>query len=257
MNYILRMSTGSDQGKVRKRNEDWVTALPAAGLVLLADGMGGHQGGNVASRLAVDIVCRELLDSMENGNGSLPEDDTFMELLQTANDTIVDQARDNPDLSGMGSTLVLACFAERDYAVVHVGDSRCYLLEEDKMECVTEDHTLAQHYVSQGILKPDEVRSWQGRNMLMRGLGIDGEVLPDIARGRLRGNERFMLCSDGVTDVMSDDDIQQHLMRHDQQADAVVQGLIDCANDRGGPDNITAAIVDVIKLDTPPASVGE
>lgn len=277
MYYSWKMCSATDQGQVRKRNEDCVKTVTniantsGAGLAILADGMGGHQGGDVASHVAVQVISEQLVPAIVADNGlgqdgsvprtpsgiehlwtsnsnphEVPDDELFLDIFQLANDTIVDQARDDPSLTGMGSTLVMGFFSQNDYAIVHVGDSRCYLLEDNALSQVTEDHTLAQHYVSQGILKPDEVRTWQGRNMLMRGLGIEGEVLPDIARGQLNTTQRFLMCSDGLTDVVLDTEIEAALRENRDAPEKIVSDMITIANSRGGPDNISLALVDIV-----------
>jgi len=244
------MAAGTDRGQVRARNEDSVLILPSKCLAILADGMGGHQAGDVASRMAVDAVA-ESLTTLTNISDSIPDAQPagvsitsadIMHAVQRANDAILNESEDDPQKHGMGSTIVVTCIEQDRFTTVHLGDSRMYRIRGGEIERITRDHTLAEHYVELGVMSAEEAKTWEGRNMLLRGLGIEGEIEPEANEGELKSGDTLIMCSDGLTDVCDDATIRDLTLSSEGPQHAVTR-LIQAANEGGGPDNITTVVV--------------
>ncbi len=250
------MAGATDRGVAREHNEDSVITLPDSGLAVLADGMGGHQAGEVASRLATDVVVRELADYFAN-----PDDvDTeplegrsryirrLIQAIQTSNAEIIAAASERSEYRGMGATIVAALFFDNRFSVAHLGDSRMYGFRNGYFEQLTEDHSLVQEFVRQGLLTTHEARYALNKNLITQALGIEQCVDPTITEGMLQPGDLYLLCSDGLTDVVTDDDIRDVLRRTGTNLDDAVRELIDMANSAGGPDNISVILVRVLEL---------
>ncbi|MDO9598138.1 MAG: protein phosphatase 2C domain-containing protein [Azoarcus sp.] len=231
----------SDVGLVRSRNEDalWVDA--ERGWLLLADGMGGYRGGDVAATLAVSHVLNRLQHDARAADGNSAGVDVLREGIEEANAAIRCVAAANADLSGMGATVVAALLSPRRIVHANVGDSRLYLLRMGRLEQLTRDHTVLQEQVDSGLMDPDEARRLPYRGLLTRGLGVAPEVLPDVGVHELVEADRLLLCSDGLTDMLDETEIAALLGEGDVPA-AVAQRLIDAANDRGGRDNVSVIV---------------
>jgi serine/threonine protein phosphatase PrpC len=228
MRFVVGART--DVGRVREGNED--SYMVHEPLFAVADGMGGHQGGEVASRLALDTL-REASDGA-----------ALAQAVQDANRAVFEQAARDPALAGMGTTLT-AFLADGDtLRLAHVGDSRAYLLRDGGLQQITTDHTVVEGLVEKGEITPQEASIHPQRSILTRAIGVDGEVQVDQASIQLRPGDRLLLCSDGLTGMVDEADIQRILEEHaDPQAAA--DALVDAANEAGGQDNITAVIIDV------------
>ncbi len=235
--YQYEMAWGTDIGRIRSRNEDALKTFPEHGLAILSDGMGGHRAGDVASQMAVDIIAENLIDS---NNSITPEQ--LLSSLEAANQSIRQKAYDEPNCQGMGATVVVASFTEKHLLIAHAGDSRLYRFSNGQLEQLTEDHTLAQQYVREGLMNQNEADRWVGRNMLVKGLGIDSHVHADISQDDLQSECMYLLCSDGLTDALSDDLIAATLRKHGESMQNAVDRLIKLANDNGGPDNISVIL---------------
>lgn len=238
--YDYEMVSATDIGRIRTRNEDAVKIFPDDGVAILSDGMGGHRAGDVASQMAVDIIAQKLLDGE---NSITPE--RLIDSLEAANHSIREKSLSEPDCHGMGATVVVATFAQQRLLIAHAGDSRLYRFADGKLEQLTEDHTLAQQYVREGLMNQNEADRWVGRNMLVKGLGIDAYVEPDINEDGLQPECIYLLCSDGLTDAVSDDLIAATLRKHGDSLQDAVDRLITLANDNGGPDNISIVLARV------------
>ena len=240
----LQMVGATNKGLVRERNEDCIKLLPEYGIAILADGMGGHLAGDVASRMAVEVIAEELLKDAEAGNLRTPvvTQEKLIASLARANKSIRLVAKNRPECRGMGAT-VAVCVVSNQVLVSHLGDSRVYQFADGELSLLTEDHTLAQEYLKQGMLNEDEARTWAGRNLLMKGLGIESNVDPDIKISPVKKNYLYLLCSDGLTDVVSDERISQTLSAARDNLEDTVNRLIELAIDNGGPDNISVILI--------------
>ncbi len=247
-NLQLQMAAASDVGQIRERNEDAIRILPQRGLAILSDGMGGHQAGDVAARMAVEIVAEELTEApvAPEHDGRLTTD-RMVDSLRTANDAIRAVAHSDPQCHGMGATIVVVAFVSDRLLAAHLGDSRLYRYWNSRLQQLTEDHTLAQQYVNEGVIKPKDAKTWVGRNMLVKGLGIEKRVEPAITLATLQKGQTYLLCSDGLTDAVSDDQIARLLGgQHDKLEDCASE-LIEVANRNGGPDNISVILTRVLE----------
>jgi len=231
----------SDVGRVRTRNEDYCEEFshPAGHrLLVLADGMGGHQAGETASRTAVETIGAVFADFDHDPDAMLRG------ALEAANERVHQMAVDDPELRGMGTTVVaLLLEAEGEAWVAHVGDSRLYRLRANVLEPLTQDHSVVAELERRGLLTPDEAAVHPRRNEILRSIGVQGEVEVDVARLDLQVGDRFVLCSDGLSGMVDDMEITTILADHIPQLAA--QLLIDRANEHGGHDNVTVQIASV------------
>ena len=223
----------SDIGSVRARNEDCFVVEHDLGLYAVADGLGGHQGGDVASRLACDTLVAAL------GEGAALE-----EAIARSNTVVLDAAQDDPALYGMGTTLSALVLDEPDTATVaQVGDSRVYLARGGALVQVTEDQTVGMDMVRQGTMSVDEARSSRGWNSLTQALGTDVEIAPVLATIDLREAGMVLLCSDGLSEMVPDALIEGLLADSFSDPAAAAAGLVRAALDRGGRDNVTVVVL--------------
>jgi serine/threonine protein phosphatase PrpC len=245
MNQLL-MTGITDIGRVRQENEDCIALEPEVGLVVLADGMGGHQAGEVASRMAVDVITRHVVeaftDAKDGGDDSFATK-TVLEAIQIANGAIHELASTKTECAGMGSTVVVTLFYGNKMCVAHVGDSRLYRFRDGALEQLTQDHSVIQELVSRGLMTMEEARKSIGKNLVTRALGVDATVKPDISEQPFQNEDIYLLCSDGLNDVVPDGDIEMMLMEYGRNLDAAAQRMVDTANDRGGPDNVSVILV--------------
>ena len=225
----LRVGARTDVGRVRKGNEDSYTAEDP--LFAVADGMGGHQGGEVASSVALEILSK--------GDGPLEE------LVRKANDEVFRRAGTDPGLSGMGTTLTAIRHEGNVLRLAHVGDSRAYLLRDGTIQRLTKDHTVVERLVDEGRLTAEEADIHPQRSILTRALGVDESVQVDQGAIEPHVGDRLLLCSDGLTGVVGEEEITRILTDHAEPQEAA-DSLVDAANEGGGQDNITAVVIDVV-----------
>ena len=236
MRYVW--ATGTHQGRIRERNEDSVfPEASGAGegpfLAGVADGMGGHVAGNIASTLALTTATEEPADA----------DIDIADRVLAANEAIRDRVRDEPNLAGMGTTMTLGLFSKDGPATIgHVGDSRCYLLRDGEIERVTSDHTVVADLVALGHIKSEDVDIHPQRHLLTRSLGL-GPVTVDTEHLDHEAGDRLHFCSDGLTSMLNDNEIRA-ILSSGSDLEATVWILIEAANAAGGIDNITVAVVD-------------
>jgi PPM family protein phosphatase len=227
----------SDVGRVREGNED--AYLVADSVVAVADGMGGHVAGEVASATALEPI-RELDGRIfPDSNDALT---ALRDAVVTANHEVSKRAEDEPSYRGMGTTLTAALLEGRRLHVAHVGDSRAYLLRGDSFSQLTDDHTLVQHLIDEGQLTREEAATHPQRSVVTRAIGVSPEVDVDAMTLELHTDDQVLLCSDGLTGVVSDADIAKVLQETDD-LDETLKTLVDMANDAGGPDNITVVLI--------------
>jgi len=231
----------SDSGKVRRRNEDSLLVLPERSLFAVADGMGGYAGGDVASQLAVETLRRafekNVFDGKTEAASNIPRRGHEIALaVQMANQAILTKAQSDPDLTNMGTTLVAARFSPNKQRVYigHVGDSRCYRLRGKTLRQLTTDHTL----LGLGLTGP-------GSQSLYQAVGVKARITIDVVVDKPRVDDLYLLCSDGLCKMASDDKIKQVLLA-EPDPEAAAYGLIELANDRGGKDNVTVILVKVL-----------
>jgi serine/threonine protein phosphatase PrpC len=237
MALILRYAVRSDLGLVRGNNEDSVYAGPR--LLAIADGMGGHAAGEVASKIVIGTM--ESLDD-DRSLGDLMA--ALREAVLDANQRISDAVQKNPDLDGMGTTLTALRFVGSRVGLVHVGDSRAYLLRNDLLTQITHDDTYVQYLVDTGKITPDEAKDHPRKSVILRALR-GAEVDPDVSIREARAGDRYLLCSDGLSDVVSPETIAETLRIEDAQECA--DRLVELALRGGGPDNVTVIVADAVE----------
>ncbi len=233
----------TDVGSVRSENQDAFATGRLADDVLYAvvcDGMGGASGGGIASRLAADLFAERMEKQYRPG---MPEASLFhlMEsAVDAANVGIFDKAAENPDLAGMGTTLVAVVIDRENAVAVHVGDSRLYRLEKDTLKQITTDHSVVQEMIDRGQLTEAQARSHPRKHFITRAIGVEGTVRCEFDTFTVSPDTRLLLCTDGLTNMLSDDEIVSLLQNGSPET--VPGALIDAANTAGGEDNITAVI---------------
>ncbi len=239
MTLVLRYAARSDRGLVRANNEDSVYA--GARLLALADGMGGHAAGEVASQLVIAALAH--LDDDEPGGDLLSKLD---DAVRSGNSAIADQVEMEPDLEGMGTTLTAILFAGNRLGLAHIGDSRGYMLRDGELTQITKDDTFVQTLVDEGRITAEEAHSHPQRSLIMRAL-TGHEVEPFLTMREARAGDRYLLCSDGLSDPVSDETIHEALQIPDVAESAY--RLIELALRGGGPDNVTVVVADVVDYD--------
>ena len=239
MSLVLRYAARSDRGLVRANNEDSVYA--GARLLALADGMGGHAAGEVASQLVIAALAH--LDDDEPGGDLLGK---LESAVRSGNAAIADHVQLEPDLEGMGTTLTAILFAGNQIGLVHIGDSRGYLLRDGELTQITKDDTFVQTLVDEGRITAEEAHSHPQRSLIMRAL-TGHEVEPTLTMREARAGDRYLLCSDGLSDPVSDETILEALQIPDVAESAY--RLIELALRGGGPDNVTVVVADVVDYD--------
>ena len=243
------MAAGSHRGRVRPHNEDCFAASAGLGLAILADGMGGHQAGEVASRMAVDVIGAGigavLRASARHSIEAASAESLLIDQIALANARILEAGSARPDFAGMGSTVVVALWHDCAVTVGHVGDSRMYRLRARELEQLTHDHSLAQEQIDRGRLSPEDARAAGLRNVLTRTLGNADEVIAELNTFDVVGDDLYLLCSDGLTDMLSDAQIRDALLSVGAEIHQAVERLIQEANEKGGVDNISVIVVRV------------
>lgn len=236
----------SDTGRVRTNNEDSFLADDAIGLYVVADGMGGHAGGEVASRIAVDVVTAAVRGGLAIANGLVTTGGLIRlarAAVETAGEMVFARASDSSRLRGMGTTLTVLLVQGEWGVLSHVGDSRLYLLRDGVAKQMTRDHTVVQGLVEGGILTAEDARKTPFGHALARCVGLEATVQPDVVPISLRPGDRLMLCSDGLSDHLSAaSDLIDKLSLPLDEAPAA---LVEFANEAGGTDNITAIVVEI------------
>ena len=244
MTLALRYAIRSDVGLLREGNEDAAYAGPR--LLAVADGMGGHAAGEVASAAAISAIAR--LDDDVPGNDLL---DKLADAVNEANHALHDMVAADPAIEGMGTTLTAMLWSGSRMALCHIGDSRAYLLRGREFHQITHDHTLVQTLVDEGRISPDDVATHPQRSMLLRALDGRADVEPDLSLREVRLGDRYLLCSDGLSGVVSEETLHTTLATVGDLDEVVLQ-LIELAIRGGGPDNITCIVADVVDSATAP-----
>lgn len=237
----------SEIGLVRTVNQDAFAAIDDHAVWAVADGMGGHIGGDIAAQTAIRTVeARAALLSEGLRNGHVPPTDVLTDLINRAHEAIVDRTRSQPKLKGMGTTIVLLTIVPTPAPVaylVHVGDSRAYRVRSGTLTPLTRDHSLIEKYLERGILTPQKAKTHPERHVLTRALGVPGMATPTIGAFPIREDDVVLLCSDGLTKMLEDDDIQRDLTQGELDPTLLCNRLVTTALDRGGEDNVTVVVV--------------
>jgi len=252
----------SDAGRVREHNEDTIGTDADIGLVVLADGMGGYKAGEVASGIAVRTLMSLLKDAVEREDLTVRDAATGLsrpgillrDAIQRANKIIYQTARTQANCEGMGTTVVAGLFFDDKLTIAHVGDSRLYRMRGQEFTQVTADHSLLQELVARGFYTPEEAQRAASKNYVTRALGVEPTVEVDVTEVPVLKDDLFLLCSDGLSDMVEDDDIQLTISTFGANLETLAKQLVLLGNDNGGRDNIS--IVLVRALDSFPARRG-
>lgn len=251
----IEIGACTDAGRVRSNNEDSYHVEPALNLLLLSDGMGGEAHGEVASAIAVDTVARHCLEAVNNRSapsfgGPRPDlsenTNRLASAVHLANRKIVESARCNPHQRKMGATILAAWLNDHRLSLVHVGDSRAYLLRAGALEQLTSDHSLVAEQVRRGLITPQQADTSQMQSVLIRALGTQEDVEVDADEHLLLRGDVLLLCSDGLTRMVTDPEIASTLLTH-VSAQAAAERLVALANDYGGEDNVTVVVVRIAR----------
>ncbi len=237
----------TDVGQVRKGNEDAIEQDDAIGLAILADGMGGHVGGEIASSMTVDTILemvRENINKKAPGVESEFSDESLcvQQAVEYANHLVFSTQEAQPEYRGMGTTIVVALFYNNQVSIAHIGDSRCYLYRNQTLEQLTKDHSLLQELIDRGFYTPEEAKNSSNKNLVTRALGIEAASTPDIQENIALVGDIFLLCSDGLTDLVDDEFILLTLERFSDNLEVAAKQLISRANHNGGKDNISVML---------------
>ena len=251
--HSLQSASLTDPGRVRDHNEDCIEARPEIGLYVLADGMGGYNAGEVASGMATSLIADGLMERWEPAQVTrLNRDEAkalseklIREQVARANSAVFTTSQNNPECAGMGTTLVVCHFYDNFLSVAHIGDSRLYRLRGETMEQVTRDHSLLQEQLDSGLITPEEAKLSQNKNLVTRALGIDPAVDTELHIYDTEPEDIYLLCSDGLSDMVEDEEIRLTLLTLKTNPSLTVQQLVQAANDNGGRDNISAMLIRV------------
>lgn len=238
----------SDIGQIRDRNEDAVASDLTTGLIMVADGMGGYKAGEIASEMAILIVTAELAELM-HGQQLLRKKDSAFSVpgmlkyaVAMANELIYKASQEHAACSGMGTTFVLGVFIDNKIVVGHIGDSRMYRLRENMLEQLTEDHSLLQEQLNAGLITKEQAKVSNDGHLVTRALGTDAEVELEISEHEVKVGDIYLLCSDGLTDLVEDEEIRNAMIEANGNISLAAKNLVRLANKYGGADNISVVI---------------
>ena len=255
LSQALEVASHTDPGMVRSNNEDSIASVPEHGLVVLADGMGGYNAGEVASGMATTVLTTELRQMLEEHaphevdpqSGQKAAAKMLQQQIAKANASIFQAAQSQPQYAGMGTTLVVALFYDNKVMVAHIGDSRLYRMRGDEFSQVSKDHSLLQEQIDAGMLTKEQAKGSSNKNLVTRAMGIDPTVEPEIHEYDTQPGDIFLLCSDGLSDMVSDEDIGMALQALGANLNLAVQQLVQMANDNGGRDNVSVVLVKILR----------
>ena len=252
---VLEIVSATDPGMVRSHNEDSVAADAANGVVVLADGMGGYNAGEVASGMATTVIITEMQQVMtkvqpyeiDEKTGQQVAARMVREQVLKANTSIYQAAQSQPQYAGMGTTLVVSLFYDNRVLVAHLGDSRLYLMRDGRFSQVTRDHSLLQEQIDSGLITPEQAKHAQHKNLVTKALGIDPSVEPEIHEYPTKPGDLYLLCSDGLCDMVEDEDIALAVQTFGNNLKMAASHLVQMANDNGGRDNVSVILVRVLR----------
>lgn len=250
---IINIEGMTDTGLIRAHNEDSIGNDLSIGLAVLADGMGGHKGGEVASALAVNSILNDLpaeldrcknLEIDENVSGYSYQSMAIKNVIEKANSIIFKAASKQIQYEGMGTTIVVTMFYDNRLTVAHVGDSRMYRLRDHAMTQITNDHSLLQELIDRGFYTPEEAEKSLNKNLVTRALGIEDTVKIDVTEEIVLPNDSYLLCSDGLSDMVDDRRITMIMEENSSHIESACSELIQQALDNGGHDNVSVIIIE-------------
>lgn len=245
----------TDTGRVREHNEDTIASDVDVGLLVLADGMGGYNAGEVASGIAVKTItnlvreglAREDLSSVDRSTGLTRPSIVLRDAITRANKIIYQTARSQAECEGMGTTVVAALFYDNRISIAHVGDSRLYRQRGSEISQVTMDHSLLQELVDRGFYSPEEAQRAANKNYVTRALGVEPQVEVEVQEHPVDKGDIFILCSDGLSDMVEDEDIRLTISTFGANLDTVAKQLIQLANENGGRDNVSVVLAQAVE----------
>ena len=250
----IRYAAASDPGRVRKNNEDAFLADPAVGIFAVADGMGGHAAGEIASRLALNTLQGVLTRDRAGQKSAFSPDQTavlstlsnlLVNGIRSANQTVFRSSQEKEEYRGMGTTVVAVYFGDSNPAVAHVGDSRLYRIRSRKIEQFTEDHSVVWEQYREGLLPKEALSASPLKNIVTRALGMNPMVDVDVQELEVQKGDQLLLCSDGLSDLVRDDELLQTVEEASGELDQGCRRLVQMANQRGGKDNITVLLIKI------------
>lgn len=249
----LEIVSQTHPGRVRAHNEDSVSTEPSCGLVVLADGMGGYNAGEVASGITVSVLTTEIKHSLQSRHPDDADEETGEDVgvvllrdnVQKANASIFHAAQSQPQYAGMGTTVVAGLFYDNRLAVAHVGDSRMYRLRGDTFEAITRDHSLLQEQIDSGMISKEDARQSRNKNLVTRAVGIEEVVATEMHVHEVEVGDIYLLCSDGLNDMVDDENIGGTLRALRANLTLAANQLIKMANENGGRDNVSVILVKV------------
>ena len=245
----------TDTGRVREHNEDAIAHDPDIGLFVLADGMGGYNAGEVASGIAVKTITNLVRDAVAREDLSIPDAATGLsrpgiilrDAIHRANKIIYHTSKTQPQCEGMGTTVVACLFYDNRISMAHVGDSRLYRLRDSRFEQLTLDHSLLQELVDRGFYSQEEAQRATNKNYVTRALGVEQNVEVEISEQPVQKSDYYVLCSDGLSDMIEDEDIHLTISTFSANLDTVAKQLIQLSNDNGGRDNISVIMAHIVE----------
>ena len=245
----------TDTGKIRDHNEDAIGTNRDIGLCVLADGMGGYNAGEVASSIAIKVVTelvaeavtREERNEIEKDTGLMRQTIILRDAISRANKIILQTAQSQASCEGMGTTIVACMFFDNQLSVAHIGDSRLYRVRNNKLEQITMDHSLLQELVDRGLYSKEEAEKSTNRNYVTRALGIEAVVEVEVQEVTVETDDIYLLCSDGLCDMVDDEEIHLTISTFSANLEQVGQQLIQLSNDHGGKDNISIILTQILE----------
>jgi len=255
MSEFLEIVRLTDVGQRRDHNEDTIASDIELGLVVLADGMGGYKAGEVASEIATLTIVAELKETMQTLEPGLvdavsemqAESQLVIDAVAKANESIYSVSQTQPQCAGMGTTLVVGLFTNNKLLAGHIGDSRMYRFRQGELLQITQDHSLLQEQLNSGLITPEQAKYSNNKNLVTRALGIDPEVELEIHEHDVLPDDIYLLCSDGLSDLVADEEINITIGTLSANLELAATQLIQMANDNGGKDNISVILVKVLK----------
>ncbi len=251
--YKLEIANVSDVGCIRPHNEDSTATNEALGILVLADGMGGYKAGEVASAIAVTGIYTDIKSGLKNSkpkgtdkaSGLDKHSVMVRDAVNRANSSIYNTAQADEQCKGMGTTVVTAITYKDSISIAHVGDSRLYRLRDNNFKQITKDHSLVQELIDRGLFSPEQAEKNAPKNLVTRALGIDAKVKIDVIEDKLASGDIYLLCSDGLTDMVKDEEIHLTLGKYSANLAQAADKLVEIANKYGGKDNISVILARV------------